>query len=127
MQGVCILFDGLMGMFCEQFETITLAGTGSPEDEFVEYDMDTEDEEWLENFNQGQPRLTEAKFERMIWRLEIACANATEKTLRAAGDKTRRGYSPLTTRLQELGMRIGGTHLRFIFECRLFKGHFMSC
>lgn len=65
---------------------IVPSGTGSPEDEFVEYDMDTEDEEWVKNFNKGQPRLAESKFERMVWKLELACSDATEKTLRAAGE-----------------------------------------
>ncbi|GMH45154.1 hypothetical protein BSKO_13111 [Bryopsis sp. KO-2023] len=60
-------------------------GTGFADNDFVEYDIDTEDEEWVENLNKGQPRLNEGKFERMLWKLELACSAATEKTLRAAG------------------------------------------
>lgn len=52
---------------------------------FVEYDMDSEDERWLEEYNQGQERLPEGKFEDAIWRLEITNAEATDQALNAAG------------------------------------------
>lgn len=60
-------------------------GVGYQDKDFVEYDIDVIDEEWLNAYNDGQERLSERVFERMMWNLELACAEATEKTLRAAG------------------------------------------
>ena len=63
----------------------TAGGVGYKDKDFVEYDMDALDEEWLHAYNSGQNRLPERVFERLMWKLELACADTTEKTLRAAG------------------------------------------
>lgn len=51
----------------------------------VEYDLDNEDEDWLERYNVGRSKLSDEKFECMLWKLELACAEATEAALTAAG------------------------------------------
>eukprot|EP00983_Pelagomonas_calceolata_P132397 1161864-Pelagomonas_calceolata.AAC.18 len=61
-------------------------GVGYAQDDFVEYDLDTEDEKWLATYNRGSDlRLSDLKFERMLWRLELAWAEAIEGTLTPAG------------------------------------------
>jgi enhancer of polycomb-like protein len=49
----------------------------------VEYDLDNEDEDWLENYNDGSEVLSAEKFEEMLWKLELACAEANEKIMKA--------------------------------------------
>src|SRR6056300_1847477 len=39
---------------------------------YVEYDLDNDDEDWLETFNEGADTLTAEKFEEMLWKLELA-------------------------------------------------------
>ncbi len=51
----------------------------------MEYDLDNEDEDWLATVNLGGSRLPPEKLERMLWRLELACSEATEGALTAAG------------------------------------------
>jgi len=53
--------------------------------EEVEYDLDSEDERWLENFNTREDKIDDSKFELMLTRLERACATATEKVLLSGG------------------------------------------
>lgn len=53
-----------------------------PPQEVVEYDLDNEDEDWLEKYNDGQNRLPAEKFEHMLWKLEVACGDANEKIMR---------------------------------------------
>lgn len=60
-------------------------GTGHADPTFVEYDLDGQDEAWLEKLNRGQDRLPLDRFEFMIWRLETTNAAAIERTLTAAG------------------------------------------
>jgi enhancer of polycomb-like protein len=50
---------------------------------YVEYDLDNDDEDWLETFNEGAESLTAEKFEEMLWKLELACAEANEKIMKA--------------------------------------------
>ena len=50
---------------------------------FVEYDLDNEDEDWLDGYNDGADVLPAEKFEEMLWKLEIACADANEKIMKA--------------------------------------------
>lgn len=45
----------------------------------VEYDVDSEDEKWLREFNGDQERLSLDKFEAMLWKLDVANAEATDK------------------------------------------------
>jgi enhancer of polycomb-like protein len=49
----------------------------------VEYDLDNEDEDWLENYNDGSEVLSAEKFEEILWKLELACAEANEKIMKA--------------------------------------------
>ncbi|GBF97060.1 hypothetical protein Rsub_09533 [Raphidocelis subcapitata] len=60
-------------------------GSGYRDDAVVEYDLDNEDEDWLEAYNTGGAKLSDTKFERMLWKLELACAEATEDALMRAG------------------------------------------
>ena len=61
-------------------------GVGYAQEDFVEYDLDNEDEKWLAAYNKGyNQRLSDLKFERMLWRLELAWAEAMESTLTPAG------------------------------------------
>ena len=61
-------------------------GFGHKDENFVEYDLDENDREWLENFNKGQDRLPPRRFELLIWRLELINAEANERHSTAAGD-----------------------------------------
>lgn len=49
--------------------------------EYVEYDLDEDDEDWLEKYNDGQNRLPAEKFELMLYKLEVAWAEAAENRL----------------------------------------------
>jgi len=40
---------------------MSCAATARPEGEYVEYDLDNEDEDWLAQFNEGQERLPPEK------------------------------------------------------------------
>jgi hypothetical protein len=51
----------------------------------VEYDLDNEDEDWLRQYNLGRNKLNDLLFEKMLWKLELACAEATDSALTAAG------------------------------------------
>jgi hypothetical protein len=65
---------------------ISFAGCGgNKEPEPVEYDLDNEDEDWLTTYNLGRTRIGDVLFERMLWKLELECAAATEHALTAAG------------------------------------------
>eukprot|EP01025_Chloroclados_australasicus_P044792 TRINITY_DN4880_c1_g2_i10.p1 TRINITY_DN4880_c1_g2~~TRINITY_DN4880_c1_g2_i10.p1 ORF type:complete len:517 (-),score=58.25 TRINITY_DN4880_c1_g2_i10:783-2228(-) len=54
---------------------------------FVEYDIDQQDEEWLNKYNCGtfNDKLSPQMFEEVMWRLESMCAEATDKSLAACG------------------------------------------
>lgn len=41
---------------------------------------------WLEAFNKDQQRLPQRRFELLLWRLEVANAEATDAALAAAGE-----------------------------------------
>lgn len=58
---------------------------GYLDERFVEYDLDSEDERWLDGFNAGQDRLTPRRLEYLLWRLELANAEATDRALSGAG------------------------------------------
>lgn len=49
--------------------------------EHVEYDLDNEDEDWLEKYNDGQNRLPAEKLEVMMWKLEIKCGEANDVSM----------------------------------------------
>lgn len=58
---------------------------GAREPDPVEYDLDNEDEDWLRTYNLGRNKLHDLLFEKMLWKLELACAEATDNALTAAG------------------------------------------
>lgn len=51
----------------------------------MEYDLDNEDEDWLKHYNIGRSRLNDVLFEKMLYKLELACAKATDKVLSDTG------------------------------------------
>jgi Enhancer of polycomb-like len=55
------------------------------EDRYIEYNMDSEDEKWLEALNGGQERLSEHRFELLMDTLEKANAAATDRILTSQG------------------------------------------
>jgi hypothetical protein len=62
---------------------------GAREPDPVEYDLDNEDEDWLRTYNLGRNKLHDLLFEKMLWKLELACAEATDSALTAAGEGQR--------------------------------------
>jgi len=64
-----------------------LGGVGYLDERFVEYDLDSEDERWLGALNGGQDRLPPRRLESLIWRLELANAEATDRALAGAGEQ----------------------------------------
>ena len=65
---------------------------GAPMSEIVEYDLDNDDDDWLTQYNDGQNRLPAEKLELMIWKLEIACGEATEHWMaESAATATEKG------------------------------------
>ncbi|KDD76451.1 hypothetical protein H632_c221p0 [Helicosporidium sp. ATCC 50920] len=62
-------------------------GTGYTDSLFVEVDLDSDDEDWLENFNGHEfpPRLPDDMFELLLWKLEVSNAAATDRALSLAG------------------------------------------
>ncbi len=69
-------------------------GTGYDDPTFVEYDLDSDDEDWIKNFNHDTERLPEEKFEMMLWKLEIANAAATDRVYAFMGQPPAERYLP---------------------------------
>lgn len=69
-------------------------GTGYDDPTLVEYDLDVEDEAWLQAFNGDQERLSPEKFETMLWRLDIANAEATDRIFAFQGTATAERLTP---------------------------------
>ncbi len=61
---------------------------GYRDENFVEYDMDSDDAAWLEGINSDQDRLPPVRFELMIWRLETANAASIDRFFNVAGLST---------------------------------------
>ncbi|KAG2433542.1 hypothetical protein HYH02_012659 [Chlamydomonas schloesseri] len=62
------------------------SGVGLAKEDYVEYDLDNEDEDWLEAYNAGAAnRLSEEKFEQMLWRLETSNADANQRVMNEPG------------------------------------------
>merc|ERR1719172_93163 len=74
---------------CISYKRSGLVPEAAPAQEFVDYDLDSDDEEWLEGFRSetlpGDGRLPEETFELMLWKLEVVCRNETEQAFTAAG------------------------------------------
>ncbi|KAJ4844487.1 hypothetical protein Tsubulata_006323 [Turnera subulata] len=64
--------------------------------EFVEYDLDNEDEDWLEEFNQERKNITPEKLESLLFKLEVLDHKARER----AGVITPTLGSPIPVLLQ---------------------------
>lgn len=60
-------------------------GIESREAEVIDYDLDKEDVEWLNSFNGSSNKLSAEKFEKLLWKLEMACARALERALATTG------------------------------------------
>jgi len=61
-------------------------GLGYDDPTFVEYDLDSEDFRWLCHINtDGQERLSAEKMEMMLWKLDLANAEATDKVFSFQG------------------------------------------
>ena len=73
--------------WCERLNVFSLSagGRGWRDDRFVEYGLDVEDEEWVQDINHGQNRLPPGRLEQLLWALEVANATATDRALTAAG------------------------------------------
>merc|ERR1719172_323009 len=74
---------------CISYKRSGLVPEAAPAQEFVDYDLDSDDEEWLEGFRSetlpGDGRLPEETFELMLWKHEVVCRNETEQAFTAAG------------------------------------------
>ncbi|CAO2823089.1 unnamed protein product [Amaranthus hypochondriacus] len=57
--------------FCRPTSYIRARGARAELGEFVEYDLDIEDEEWLQEFNSDGKKLTHEKFENLLFKLEV--------------------------------------------------------
>lgn len=67
-------------------DAVYAGGTGYNNEQYVEYDLDNDDEDWLDEFNKSDNRLSDAKFETMLWRLELACQAAIERHYISTGN-----------------------------------------
>ncbi len=74
---------------CISYKRSGLVPEAAPAQEFVQYDLDSDDEEWLEGFRSdtlpGDGRLPAETFELMLWKLEVVCRKETEEAFTAAG------------------------------------------
>ncbi len=60
-------------------QIVHAGGTNFAVDDCVEYDLDDDDEQFLDALNRGaDSRLSDTKFERMLWRLELLWAECFE-------------------------------------------------
>lgn len=83
---------------------------GAREPEPVEYDLDNEDEDWLKQYNIGRSKISDMLFEKMLWKLELACAEATDAALTAAGNSRGEGVAACGPYIQGLGLWSTHTH-----------------
>mmetsp|Transcript_1358 Transcript_1358/g.1933 ORF Transcript_1358/g.1933 Transcript_1358/m.1933 type:complete len:430 (+) Transcript_1358:187-1476(+) len=73
---------------------VRFTGTIYTAEDYVVYDLDNEDEEWIEKYNNNQNRLSYEKLESMLYLLELACFHATEKRFQEnAASAAERGSS----------------------------------
>ena len=74
---------------CISYKRSGLIPAAPQAQEFVQYDLDSDDEEWLEEFRcdtlPGDGRLPAETFELMLWKLEVVCRQETEQAFTAAG------------------------------------------
>jgi hypothetical protein len=81
-------------------------GSGWAKDDYCEYDLDNEDEDWLDQYNRTAGSsascaspcptqlLSDVKFEKMLWKLDVACAEAMDRALTAAGASAAEKMTP---------------------------------
>lgn len=65
--------------FCQPNSYIRARGVRAELGEFVEYDLDIEDEDWLQEFNKDNNVLTAEKFENLLFKLEVLDHKARER------------------------------------------------
>lgn len=65
--------------FCQPTSYIRARGARAELGEFIEYDLDIEDEEWLEEFNIDKKILTPEKLESLLFKLEVLDHKARER------------------------------------------------
>ncbi|CAO2815206.1 unnamed protein product [Amaranthus hypochondriacus] len=82
--------------FCQPTSYIRARGVRAELGEFVEYDLDIEDEEWLQEFNNDKKILTAERFENLLFKLEVLDHKARER----AGVITTTLGSPIPVVLQ---------------------------
>ena len=67
----------------------------------VEYDLDNDDEDWLKKYNSSKKEshvpLDEDDFERMLWKLELACGEANERVLAVTAQQAQEKGCLLST------------------------------
>lgn len=68
---------------------------------YVEYDLDNEDEDWWAAYNSnGNVKLSAEKFEKMLFRLEVACSEAN---MRPAAEPGGQGANTALNTLHKHG------------------------
>lgn len=72
-------FTDVKPTFARNSSYYRFTGNNKLSKDYVEYDLDDSDDEWLQKYNTGQTRLPAEKFEAMLFKLEVACSYATEK------------------------------------------------
>ncbi|KAK9741301.1 hypothetical protein RND81_03G096200 [Saponaria officinalis] len=82
--------------FCQPTSYIRARGARAEVGEFVEYDLDIEDEEWIEEFNKERNILSPEKFENLLFKLEVLDHKARER----AGVINQTLGSPIHVHLQ---------------------------
>ncbi|KAH9607765.1 hypothetical protein KSS87_016905 [Heliosperma pusillum] len=82
--------------FCQPTSYIRARGARAEVGEFVEYDLDIEDEEWIEEFNKDKKILSPERFENLLFKLEVLDHKARER----AGVINQTLGSPIPVHLQ---------------------------
>lgn len=82
--------------FCQPTSYIRARGARAELGEFIEYDLDIEDEDWLQEFNEDEEILTPERFENLLFKLEVLDHKARER----AGVITQTLGSPISVLLQ---------------------------
>lgn len=92
----------------------TAGGAQWVRDGSVEYDLDNEDEDWLAVYNSnGHVKLSSDKFEKMLFKLEVACSEANLRMLAEPGALTHaHAYTHACTRAPSFTRTCTHAHVR---------------
>ncbi|KAK9684103.1 hypothetical protein RND81_10G186500 [Saponaria officinalis] len=82
--------------FCQPTSYIRARGARAEVGEFIEYDLDIEDEEWIGDFNKDKKILSPERFESILFKLEVLDHKARER----AGVINQTLGSPIPVHLQ---------------------------